>query len=139
MVDRVKDLWFEDGSVVIQTQERAFRVHRGVLALHVRVFDDIFAFPSPESQPIYEGVPLAEFPDDGQDMEHFLRAIYFPQYFPPPPASTSFDVLEGILRLAHKYDAPELRRRAFDHFSSHIVLKERHLSADHKRTYPIED
>ena len=55
-------------------------MHKSVLAIHATVFRDMVSFPSPASQESYEGAQLAVFPDDAQDMPHFLRALYFPEY-----------------------------------------------------------
>ena len=74
------DLWFDDGNLVIQTGLALFRVHKSVLAIHATVFRDMVSFPSPASQDTYEGIQLAVFQDDAQDMRHFLRALYFPEY-----------------------------------------------------------
>ncbi|TRM59435.1 hypothetical protein BD626DRAFT_508278 [Schizophyllum amplum] len=90
---RDTDLWFNDGNLVIQVAPRLFRVHRGVLAISSNFFSDMLAFPESETQEMYEG------------------------YFLPPPARTTFPVIEGVLRLAHKYDVPVLRRCALEHLS----------------------
>lgn len=75
-------LWFEDGNVVLATQTRLFRVHRGILALHSGVFSDMFALPQPEgSVELHEGIPIVELVgDDGDGMQHFLRCIYDRSY-----------------------------------------------------------
>lgn len=80
MESAYRDLWFDDGNLVIQTGLALFRVHKSVLAIHATVFRDMVSFPTPASQETYEGVQLAVFQDDAQDMRHFLRALYFPEY-----------------------------------------------------------
>ncbi|KAI5891935.1 uncharacterized protein SCHCODRAFT_01189408 [Schizophyllum commune H4-8] len=141
MESTYRDLWFDDGNLVIQTGLALFRVHKGVLAIHATVFRDMVSLPTPASQETYEGVQLAVFPDDAQDMRHFLRALYFPDYFLPPPARTSFGVLEGVLRLSHKYDVGPLRRRALQHLSitcpTELANLENELELE--RSYDIED
>ncbi|KAL1703050.1 hypothetical protein EV121DRAFT_281420 [Schizophyllum commune] len=136
-----RDLWFDDGNLVIQTGLALFRVHKSVLAIHATVFRDMVSFPTPASQETYEGVQLAVFQDDAQDMRHFLRALYFPDYFLPPPARTSFDVLEGVLRLSHKYDVGPLRRRALQHLAITCPTELADLKCELslERSYDIED
>ncbi|TRM67873.1 hypothetical protein BD626DRAFT_480070 [Schizophyllum amplum] len=48
-------------------------------------------------------------------MVHLFKALYFPQHFLPPPQDTSFEIIEGVLRLSNKYDVPTLRRCALQH------------------------
>ncbi|KAL1675295.1 hypothetical protein EV122DRAFT_218863 [Schizophyllum commune] len=122
-----RDLWFDDGNLVIQTGLALFRVHKGVLCFHSSVLRDMASFPASASFDTYEGAQLAAFPYDAQDMHHFLRALYVPDYFLPPPEMTTFEILEGVLRLAHKYDVPSLRRRAL----RHMARRERY------RTYSV--
>ncbi|KAL1689743.1 hypothetical protein GGG16DRAFT_57204 [Schizophyllum commune] len=112
-----RDLWFDDGNLVIQTGLALFRVHKGVLCFHSSVLRDMASFPVSASFETYEGAQLAAFPDDAQDMHHFLRALYVPDYFLPPPEIKTFEKLEGVLRLAHKYDVPSLRQRALRHMA----------------------
>ncbi|TRM58510.1 hypothetical protein BD626DRAFT_183511 [Schizophyllum amplum] len=135
---KVADLWFEDGNLVIAAQSRLFRVHKGVISLHAAVMKDMLSVPQPAEQENLEGVPLVTLPDDECDMEHFLRAMYFPQTFLMIPSSgawlrelltdtseratpLSFDVLLGVLRLSHKYDAPILRTHALRHLAAVVA------------------
>ncbi|TRM55385.1 hypothetical protein BD626DRAFT_266851 [Schizophyllum amplum] len=120
----VDDLWFDDGNVVIAAKSRLFRVHRSILSLQSSVFRDILSLPASEEQDMYEGHPLIELPDDGEEVEHFLKAIYLPQYFPSAkgPNDLPFEAVVGALRLAHKYDVPFLRRRALRVFSAEYIL-----------------
>ncbi|KAI5900106.1 uncharacterized protein SCHCODRAFT_02607004 [Schizophyllum commune H4-8] len=116
---RDPDLWFDDGNLVIQVTSRLFRVHRGVLAFSSNYFRDMINFPKTQEQDTYEDVPLiALHDDDPRDAAEFLKALYMPYYFPAPPAKTTFETLEGVLRLAHKYDVPALRRCALKHLST---------------------
>uniref|UniRef100_D8Q649 BTB domain-containing protein n=1 Tax=Schizophyllum commune (strain H4-8 / FGSC 9210) TaxID=578458 RepID=D8Q649_SCHCM len=71
------------------------------------------------------------------DAVHFLKAMYIPNYFMPPPAQTRFNVLEGILRLAHKYDAPAMRCRALRHLESAFVTNLAEMDYPPNRTYPL--
>ncbi|TRM55384.1 hypothetical protein BD626DRAFT_527591 [Schizophyllum amplum] len=109
----VPDLWFDDGNIVIVAGSWSFRLRRGILAFQSSVFRDMFSLPPSGSQDVYDGCPLINVSDDPNDMEHFLKAVYFPQYFPPGISQeVEFGVLRAVLGLAQKFDVPFLRRRA---------------------------
>ncbi|TRM55416.1 hypothetical protein BD626DRAFT_444118 [Schizophyllum amplum] len=115
---RVEDLWFDDGSIVLNVGNRLFCVHKTILALHSGFFRDMVASAEPYPSEAFEGMPLVTLHDDDpRDMTHFLKAVYLPGYFLPPPSRTSLEIIEGVLRLAHKYDVPQLRRHALQHLA----------------------
>ncbi|KAJ7142085.1 hypothetical protein C8R43DRAFT_1131078 [Mycena crocata] len=96
---RVQDLWFEDGNIVIQAGNSQFRVFRGILAARSPVFEDMFSLPQPADSEAVDGCPCFRF-------------------FKPYPYSTEFNIIFGCLRLGQKYEVDSLRRRALVHFSS---------------------
>ncbi|KAI0045979.1 hypothetical protein FA95DRAFT_72022 [Auriscalpium vulgare] len=129
-------VWMPDGNLIIRTVEvpqdsptashTLYRVHKSVLALHCGVFAAMFdgdqAVFEAASERI-EGMPVMELPDAAEDVKHFLDAIYHPKQIrkhlpdrgkgplygarrPEFPASYS-----GVLRLATKYDAQEMREQ----------------------------
>jgi hypothetical protein len=70
-------IWLEDGNVIIQAQTTQFRVHRGILSRHSRVFKDMFAIPQPElGEPVIEGCPIFRLFDAAQDWENLLTLLY---------------------------------------------------------------
>ncbi|KAJ7490854.1 hypothetical protein FB451DRAFT_1079609 [Mycena latifolia] len=115
---RVRELWFEDGNVVIQAGSSQFRLYRGILAARSPVFQDMFSFPQPPDSELVDECPVVHIPDAATEVTHFLKAIFVPEYFPSFPALTTFDIIVGCLRLSHKYQVDYLRRRALVHFSS---------------------
>ncbi|KAJ6472667.1 hypothetical protein C8R47DRAFT_1054010 [Mycena vitilis] len=114
---KVEDLWFSTEIIVIQAQEKIFRVLGGILAARSSVFHDMIALPQPPNSDIerIEGCPVVRLQDSAEDVEVFLRAIYDSSYFMPAPAPTGLSVVLSILRLSHKYDVQYLHRRALDH------------------------
>ncbi|KAL1740673.1 hypothetical protein HDZ31DRAFT_47036 [Schizophyllum fasciatum] len=115
---RDPDLWFDDGNIMLQVAPRLFRVHRSILAMNSDVLKDMMAAHLSTKVDLLDSLPLIVLQgDDAGDAIHFLKALYIPQYFAPPPISTKLDVLEGILRFAHKYRAPVLRRSALLHLA----------------------
>ncbi|TEB27541.1 hypothetical protein FA13DRAFT_1712464 [Coprinellus micaceus] len=110
------ELWYDDGNLIILSEDVAFRVYRGLLSKRSSVFGDMFEFPPPkEGNEIVEGVPIVRTWDSSLDMGRFLRAILDSEFFLPPPAPTSISLLESILRLSTKYNVPHLRSRATAH------------------------
>lgn len=73
---RVDDLWYDDGSVVLIAQDRAFRVHRSILSQQSSVFRDMFSIPQSSDVMNMDGCPIVELADDALMLEHLLRAIY---------------------------------------------------------------
>ncbi|KAI0048891.1 hypothetical protein FA95DRAFT_1604848 [Auriscalpium vulgare] len=123
------DLWLSDGNIIIRTvpagtppTRTIYRVHKFTLALHCSVFASLFDGPQAAFDTGSERIadaPVMDLSDDPDDVEHFLKALYFPHktqlhqnvhsvafkdrwsLFPPTYA--------GILRLSTKYDAPVIR------------------------------
>ncbi|KAK7012784.1 BTB domain-containing protein [Favolaschia claudopus] len=117
---QISKLWFASEMVVIKAGDCVFRVLAATLKRKSSVFADMFALAQPSSpqNETMDGVPLVTVYDDPVEMEVFLQAIYDSDFFMPPPAETTFEECLGILRLAHKYDVPYLRRRALQHLQS---------------------
>jgi hypothetical protein len=71
------EIWYEDGSVVLQTQATQFRIHWGVLAQQSSFFRDIQDLPQPSNQPSVDGCPVVELQeDDSADVEYLLKVLY---------------------------------------------------------------
>ncbi|KAJ7604131.1 hypothetical protein FB45DRAFT_939791 [Roridomyces roridus] len=115
---RHPELWFDDGSIVIQAENTQFRVHRSILAARSPVFKDMLSFPQPLDAELVEGCPLVHLHDSAAELSVFLRAIFNSEFFMPFPVGTEFDIIVGVLRLSHKYEVEYLRRRALVHLSS---------------------
>ncbi|KAJ7119176.1 hypothetical protein C8R44DRAFT_189565 [Mycena epipterygia] len=126
--ERVQDLWFEDGNLVIQAENHQFRVYRGILAARSSVFQDMLAFPQPPDSELIEGCPLVRLYDAATEVTVFLKAIFDSDlsFFMPFPSPTDLDIIVSCLRLSHKYGVDYLRRRALIHLSSghHTSLSE---------------
>jgi len=82
------DLWFDDGNIIIRAvlndnrAYTAYKIHKSVLILHSNVFRDLFdgpqaAFDVASDQ--YDGLPVIQLPDSPSEVNHFLKALYFPQ------------------------------------------------------------
>ncbi|KAJ6478039.1 hypothetical protein C8R47DRAFT_1139204 [Mycena vitilis] len=117
---KVGQLWFSTDAVILRAQDRIFRVFVAILKEKSTVFADMFTFPqSPSSDAeTMDGVPVVTVHDDPVEMEVFLKAIFDSAFFMPPPAASDVSQTLGILRLAHRYDVPYLRRRALEHMGT---------------------
>lgn len=86
-VEKHPDLWFRDGSVVLQADRTVFLVHQSQLARHSLIFRDMFSLPQPSAprsrddkaargSPMYEGHPLVIMHDTAEDVANLLTALY---------------------------------------------------------------
>jgi hypothetical protein len=82
------DLWFDDGSIIIRTilsdknAYSACKVHKSILASHSNFFHDLFDGPQTVfefASDRYDGVPVIDLPDPPSEVNHFLKALYFPE------------------------------------------------------------
>lgn len=74
------ELWYHDGSVVLEAEGTYFKVYSGILAKSSPVFQDMFAFPQRPDCEMYDGCPLVHMPDTAQDLRHFLKAMHDCRY-----------------------------------------------------------
>ncbi|KAJ7751703.1 hypothetical protein B0H16DRAFT_1840140 [Mycena metata] len=118
-IQKSEALWFSPEVVILRADTRVFRVFAAILKAQSSVFADMFTFPQPPSADMesIDGFPVVELHDKPEDVEVFLKAIFDSSFFAPPWAEIEYDHALGILRLAHKYDVPFLRRRALEHLN----------------------
>jgi len=115
----VKDLWFEDGNLILKAENSLFRIYTGLLAARSSVFKDMLAFPPPaEGNEMLDGCLIVTVYDNAKDMVFFLKAIFDSSFFEPPPSPTELPIVKSVLHLSLKYDVPYLRRRAQLHLST---------------------
>ncbi|KAJ6500867.1 hypothetical protein C8R45DRAFT_863706 [Mycena sanguinolenta] len=114
---RVEELWFSDGSLVVQAGQSLFRVYCAILATRSSVFKDMFTFAQPSGAETIDGCPVVRLSDSAEDVTCFFRAIFDSSFFEPYPSKVSFDSVLSIARLSHKYSVDYLLRRALVHLS----------------------
>jgi hypothetical protein len=76
---RHPDLWFSDGSVVLQADNTLFSVHKSQLSRHSTIFKDMFALagpddPDPSSK--VQACPTIRLYDTPEDVARLLVALY---------------------------------------------------------------
>ncbi|KAF7314951.1 BTB domain-containing protein [Mycena indigotica] len=121
-IARSEDLWFSDGSIVIQAGNAQFKVFHGILSLRSPIFRDMLSIPQPADAETIDECPVLRLPDDEADTRNFLMALYHPSHFPAFPNTIDLETLLACLRLAHKYEVEDLLRRALVHLSSGFAM-----------------
>lgn len=69
-------LWFEDGNIVLIAEDVAFKVHKSVLARQSPVFCDMFGFPQPNYEEVFDGTPAVRLHDQAADVAIFIEVMY---------------------------------------------------------------
>ncbi|GJE90725.1 hypothetical protein PsYK624_068690 [Phanerochaete sordida] len=102
-----EELWFPDGTVVLQAGVMRFRVYKGVLAKDSTFFADMFAIPQPAEAESYQGCPLVVIHDSEEDARAFLLALHSTDV----PNTLFRDERQTLrlLRMSHKYGSHKLR------------------------------
>jgi hypothetical protein len=72
---RVDELWFEDGTLILQTGLCLFRVYKGLLGARCPMFLSTISIPTGEPE-LMEGCPVIHVHDAPDDVTHFLKAIH---------------------------------------------------------------
>lgn len=134
-VKKHETLWFDDGNVVIASEDMLFRLHRGIVCHHSQVFRDMFSAPhTGESTDVVEDCPVVRVSDSGENLAGFFTLLYdggkecvvilhvlsYPSHMnaaPPSPffnpdTTPSFRVVRAMLILATKYDVEHVRAEA---------------------------
>ncbi|KAJ7660355.1 hypothetical protein DFH06DRAFT_394263 [Mycena polygramma] len=114
----ISNLWFNDGTLVLQAGGSSFRVYGGMLGAYSPIFHAMLELPQPDGADSIHGCPVVRLDDSERDLRYFLRALFDHEFFAPYPAPTHFATISGIFRLSKKYEVESLRRRALEHLSS---------------------
>ncbi|KAF7351068.1 BTB domain-containing protein [Mycena sanguinolenta] len=100
------NIWYRDGSVVLQTESTQFRVHWGLLSQHSPFFRDLENIPQPPDEPTIDGCPIVELQDSAVDVEHLLTALYDPTFL--SQTALPLAIVGALIRLGRKYDFKNL-------------------------------
>ncbi|KAL0063923.1 hypothetical protein AAF712_009113 [Marasmius tenuissimus] len=118
-ITKSNEIWFEDGNLILASNNVYFRVYKGILALHSPVFQDMVNFPQPRNVDEFEGCPVVRIYDEPADVMHFLKALHDVSYFDLFMAeSIKWTCFSAVLRLSTKYQVDFLRHRAYKLLSS---------------------
>ncbi|GJE93098.1 hypothetical protein PsYK624_092570 [Phanerochaete sordida] len=109
-------VWFDDGNIVVRAGPGCtgdgpvygFKCHRSILSSKSYALEAMFGLPSSYC-PSLDGVPVVDFPDPWEDVRDFLRMMYGSLRIPVHRrCEPTAKMVGGALRLAVKYDAPEM-------------------------------
>ncbi|KAJ7686503.1 hypothetical protein B0H17DRAFT_940412 [Mycena rosella] len=106
------EIWYDDGNVILQSENTLFRVHWSILSQNSSFFRSLQGLPQPPEQPSIEGFPVIELPDTLPDVETLLRALYYPTFLSKKRLQLS--VLAALIRLGRKYDFRDLLELAVE-------------------------
>ncbi|KAK2462905.1 hypothetical protein APHAL10511_005103 [Amanita phalloides] len=114
-INKSGEFWFDDGSVIIVVQDKYFRVHQSILSRHSEVFENMFSFPQPSTQEIFEECSLMRLNDDLSDFVDLMKVVYHPFHFDQLPVDADLNTLitfiSGILKLSTKYLMRHVRQK----------------------------
>jgi hypothetical protein len=68
--------WFEDGNIILETEQTQFRVYRGILSRYSVVFKDMFDLSGPDGEGDVEGCPVVHLSDNAEELQHVLNALH---------------------------------------------------------------
>ncbi|KII91857.1 hypothetical protein PLICRDRAFT_173653 [Plicaturopsis crispa FD-325 SS-3] len=126
------DIWMEDGTIVLEAETTQFRVHRSVLRANSAIFADMFEVCGSAEEPdstggsseLVEGCPVIHMPDQSQDWQHVLKALYDRGYCANSNEPMSLDIASAFLRLGKKYKFIHIYKEALSrlHLTSPTTL-----------------
>ena len=75
---RSEEVWFDDGNIVLQAGDTAFKMYRGILSRESPFFRDMFSLPQSDATmaDCYEGCFLITVHDKPDEMKKFLAATH---------------------------------------------------------------
>ncbi|KAI0094329.1 hypothetical protein BDY19DRAFT_860944, partial [Irpex rosettiformis] len=119
-------LYFEDGDIAISATSKGkdyiefYRVDKVFLARHSPIFKDMLSLGEndPHNEQ-YHGVPKVHLLDDAEDVSGLIGALYNMATLPlSKPCHDTPRKVEGIMRLAVKYDIQPIRTVILRHIES---------------------
>jgi hypothetical protein len=77
LVKRSPDVWFDDGTIILEAESTQFKVFKGILAANSTVFNDMLVVGSnTDNNEMVENCPVVHVYDTALDLKHFLKAIH---------------------------------------------------------------
>ena len=81
-ITRCEELWYTDGSIVIEAEDTQFRVYKGILSSQSETFRDMFSIPQPPSaqHELVEGCPVVKVGDTAKDWKYVFLELFEKRY-----------------------------------------------------------
>ncbi|RPD58575.1 hypothetical protein L226DRAFT_146930 [Lentinus tigrinus ALCF2SS1-7] len=121
---RDDDYWFEDGNIILVSENVSFKVYRGLLAEHSSVFRSMLDVGQGTQNPadIVDGCPVVPLYDSPNDLRGLFRIIF------PLRKNLKFsnwkvdmDFISAIIRLDHKYELKGLYDQAMGYLTTYYT------------------
>ncbi|TFY83100.1 hypothetical protein EWM64_g904 [Hericium alpestre] len=116
------EVWYEDGSVILQAETTQFCVHKSVLSEHSSVLKAMLSSPEKYDQATMGSCPVVKLDDDAGDMEDMLQTIYRPSYSEIVEDTSDFSMIKAWLQLGRKYEIQYLTRKAHQRIGKKFSL-----------------
>ncbi|KAJ7052905.1 hypothetical protein C8F01DRAFT_997400, partial [Mycena amicta] len=94
------DIWFDDGSLVVEAESTQFRVFRGALEYHAPGIKELLDDPQRDALQV-DGTPVLVPSDSAADLEHVLRKLFYHSY--PDSEPLQLEVILAFARIGKKY------------------------------------
>ncbi|KJA26651.1 hypothetical protein HYPSUDRAFT_198909 [Hypholoma sublateritium FD-334 SS-4] len=109
-IARSTRFWFDDGNVILQSENTQFRVHRSILATHSEIMKNCFSFVQPDDAPAVDGCPLVLMPDSAKDIDNLCAILYGMYHVDVDGIDGSF--VTTMLRMGFKYEIAFFKKSA---------------------------
>lgn len=109
-----KPFWYDDGDLLLIVKDHVFRLRRATLFCS-EVFRDMFTFAHPSPEESFEDCTVIHLTDEPQDWMLLLQCLDDSRTSASLGGSfwekdePTYDTIASILRLATKYEIPEVR------------------------------
>ncbi|KAL1938096.1 hypothetical protein VTO73DRAFT_11925 [Trametes versicolor] len=107
------EFWFDDGTILLVSQNVGFRVYKKGLAERSPLFSDLLSIPQPGLAGSEEtsGCPVVALTDSPDQLRHLFRALFSSGghvLSDKEDGTVTMDVVAAIVRLSHKYQIESL-------------------------------
>ncbi|RIA90743.1 hypothetical protein C1645_769231 [Glomus cerebriforme] len=106
--------YYEDGDILISIQNTVFRLHKIILSIASKIFQDIFVYAKPSSSDNLPDIKLDEI--SVGPFESLISFIYHDKNF-----KITWDCVEDLSRLGDKYEVDIVLRAVETFLESHFV------------------
>ncbi|KAI0298966.1 hypothetical protein B0F90DRAFT_1818300 [Multifurca ochricompacta] len=103
-----KPYWYDDGDALLVVQDHVFMLKQRILSCS-EVFRDMFAFACPSPEELLEGCVVIHLTDDPRDWMLLLLRLDDSDNKFWEKDDLSYENIASLLRLATKYEIPEVR------------------------------
>ncbi|KAI0742391.1 hypothetical protein C8Q80DRAFT_1108999 [Daedaleopsis nitida] len=107
-LQRDKDFWFEDGSIVLHARNVAFKVYALPLIKHSPVFKDMLSLPQPDADGDVAALPVVSLSDSPEDLRHAFQILMPNDTLRPFGFKIHYNLISAWIRIGHKYEINSL-------------------------------